>query len=60
MGENVPVVVCFNLVPKFMEATLRMYDFMMSGLEETEKVLRAKGHPFHLLQGDPGGIYIYI
>lgn len=30
------------------------YDFMISGLRETEQDLRAKHIPFHLTMGDPG------
>ena len=50
---GLPVVVCFSLVPKFLEATIRMYGFMLRGLKETEGNLRAKNIPFHLLQGWP-------
>eukprot|EP00808_Paulinella_micropora_P023842 g37480.t1 len=45
--------VVFNLVPQFLEATLRQYDFMLKGLEEVEKDLRALHIPFHLLMGHP-------
>jgi hypothetical protein len=41
------------MVPKFLQATLRQYDFMIKGLEEVEGVLRSKNIPFHLLMGDP-------
>ena len=34
----VPLVVCFCLVPKFLEATIRHYHFMLEGLKEVEKV----------------------
>jgi deoxyribodipyrimidine photo-lyase len=50
--RDVPVHVCFNLVPKFLDATLRQYHFMIEGLKETEIALRKKGIPFHLLKGD--------
>jgi len=49
----VPVHVVFNLVPKFLAATLRQYSFMIDGLKETEKSLRALGIAFHLEMGDP-------
>ena len=42
---------CFNLVPKFLDATLRQYSFMIEGLKETEVALRSLGIPFHLLKG---------
>ena len=49
----VPVVVAFNLVPKFLEATARQYEFMLTGLSETERHLRELGIAFHLTKGDP-------
>eukprot|EP00930_Biecheleria_cincta_P051447 TRINITY_DN36638_c0_g1_i1.p1 TRINITY_DN36638_c0_g1~~TRINITY_DN36638_c0_g1_i1.p1 ORF type:complete len:534 (-),score=107.33 TRINITY_DN36638_c0_g1_i1:68-1669(-) len=51
--HNVAVLVVFNLVPKFLEATERMFGFMLKGLEETEAELRSKNIPFHLLMGNP-------
>ena len=38
VAHNVPLKVVFNLVPKFLEATLRQYAFMIKGLEEVEQV----------------------
>ena len=35
---EVPLHVCFCLVPKFLEATIRHYGFMMKGLKEVEQV----------------------
>ena len=34
-----PLCVVFSLVPEFLGATLRQYDFMLKGLEEVEKTL---------------------
>ena len=48
-----PLVVAFNLVPHFLEATARQYDFLLKGLEETEADLRRKRIPFFLLRGNP-------
>lgn len=50
--RDVPVHVCFNLVPKFLDATLRQYHFMIEGLREVEIALKMKGIPFHLVKGD--------
>jgi deoxyribodipyrimidine photo-lyase len=33
---KLPLKVVFNLVPKFLEATLRQYSFMIDGLKEVE------------------------
>ena len=47
------LVVVFSLVPKFMNATIRQYDFMLKGLMEIEKVLKKLNIPFSLLTGNP-------
>lgn len=51
--KNIPLKVIFNLVPQFLQATLRQYDFMLKGLKEVECQLRSKFIPFYLLMGDP-------
>ena len=45
--------VAFCMVPGFLGATLRQYDFMLKGLAEVEAELRSLGIPFRLLQGEP-------
>ncbi|RJP68183.1 MAG: deoxyribodipyrimidine photolyase, partial [Ignavibacteriales bacterium] len=45
--------VVFTLVPGFLEATLRQYDFMLKGLKEVELELRKYNIPFFLLNGSP-------
>ncbi|CAM9505811.1 unnamed protein product, partial [Phaeothamnion confervicola] len=50
---GVPLRVVFNLMPRFLEATIRHFGFMLRGLQEVEAAFRAKGIPFHLLSGDP-------
>lgn len=44
--------VVFCLSPGFLGATLRQYEFMLSGLKEVEKQLRKLGIPFLLLLGE--------
>lgn len=51
--RNVPLFIIFNLVPRFLEATLRQYGFMLRGLHETARKLANKRIPFHLLHGLP-------
>ena len=51
--HKVHLIVAFNLVPKFSEATLRQYDFMLKGLAQVEQELRQLHIPFHLLMGLP-------
>ena len=48
-----PLVVVFNVVPKYLEATVRQFGFMLKGLAEVEKDLRNAGIPFFFLTGDP-------
>ncbi|XP_034650866.1 deoxyribodipyrimidine photo-lyase-like [Drosophila subobscura] len=48
---ELPLAVVFCLVPKFLNATIRHYKFMMGGLQEVEQQCRELGIPFHLLLG---------
>eukprot|EP00040_Diaphanoeca_grandis_P033632 m.206304 g.206304 ORF g.206304 m.206304 type:complete len:550 (-) comp32948_c0_seq3:86-1735(-) len=50
---GVEVKVVFNIVPKFLEATIRQYDFMMEGLKEVEGTLRDHHTSFEILRGWP-------
>jgi deoxyribodipyrimidine photo-lyase len=47
------IAVVFNLVPDFLEATIRQYGFMLKGLQELEEALHKKNIPFFLLEGEP-------
>ena len=47
------LVVVFNLVPDFLEATIRQYGFMLKGLQEVEKELSKYNIPFFLTRGKP-------
>lgn len=48
-----PLIVIFNIVPTFREATWRQYSFMFDGLQEVEAELKTLNIPFHLLLGSP-------
>lgn len=48
-----PVIVVFCLVPSFLGATIRQYDFMLRGLQEVENILESLNIPFYLLEGFP-------
>lgn len=48
-----PLFVIFNLVPEFLGATLRQYDFMVRGLQEVVVNLEQLNIPFRLLTGQP-------
>jgi len=49
-----PLAVLFCLVPRFLEAAWRQYDFLLRGLRETARALAAQNIPFLLLEGNPG------
>jgi deoxyribodipyrimidine photo-lyase len=52
--QKTPLAVVFCLVPEFLGATTRQYDFMLKGLQEVEQDLGKKNIPFFLLTGSPG------
>ena len=47
------LVVIFNLVPDFLEATIRQYGFMLKGLLEVEAELSKYNIPFYFTIGKP-------
>lgn len=47
------MIVLFNLIPHFLEATIRQYGFMLKGLQEVELELKKYNIPFFLLSGKP-------
>ncbi len=51
--NNSELAVVFNLVPDFLEATIRQYGFMLKGLQQMEKELEKYNIPFFLLKGKP-------
>jgi deoxyribodipyrimidine photo-lyase len=48
-----PLAVVFNLIPDFLEATIRQYGFMLKGLKEVEAELARYNIPFFLLEEKP-------
>jgi len=48
-----PLLVIFNLLPGFLGATIRQYDFMIQGLKKVEQELKKLNIPFVLLTGNP-------
>lgn len=53
LERKVPLIAVFCLVPTFLDATLRQYDFMIRGLEELERDLVEVNIGFRLLLGSP-------
>ena len=52
--QKVPLFVVFCLVPQFLGATWRQYDFMLTGLREVAQELGEHQIPFYLIRGEPG------
>ncbi|XP_059844885.1 CPD photolyase [Hypanus sabinus] len=48
-----PIHVVFCLVPKFPDATIRQFDFMLKGLQEVAEECQVLNIAFHLLTGFP-------
>ncbi|ELT97477.1 hypothetical protein CAPTEDRAFT_152478 [Capitella teleta] len=48
---EVPLYINFCLVPKFLEATIRQFGFMLKGLQEVEKECKSLRISFHLHLG---------
>ncbi len=53
LEKKLPLAVVFNLLPNFLEATIRQYGFMLKGLEELQGELSRYNIPFFLLNGKP-------
>jgi deoxyribodipyrimidine photo-lyase len=53
LNRKSPLVVFFCLVPRFHEATIRQYGFMIKGLQELEATLEKKNIRFVLGKGVP-------
>jgi len=53
MKQEAPLAAIFCLVPQFLNATMRHYDFMLAGLEHVAEDLSEKNIPFFLLAGAP-------
>jgi deoxyribodipyrimidine photo-lyase len=53
LEKNAKLVVVFTLIPEFLGATMRQYDFMLRGLMEAERELKKYNISFFLLLGKP-------
>ena len=53
LAHERPLAVAFCLMPEFLGATSRHYDFMIAGLQQVAADLAALDIPFVLLRGDP-------
>jgi deoxyribodipyrimidine photo-lyase len=48
-----PLAVVFCLLPQFLDATIRQYQFMIDGLKEVKENLKKLSIPFYILKGQP-------
>ncbi|WP_197536852.1 deoxyribodipyrimidine photo-lyase [Pseudothermotoga hypogea] len=53
LSKDVPLIVLFNVVAKFLDATYRQYHFMLSGLLEVKKNLEEHNIPLLVSFGEP-------
>ncbi|XP_078058159.1 deoxyribodipyrimidine photo-lyase-like isoform X2 [Mustelus asterias] len=51
LKQKLPLHVCFCLVPKFLDATIRHFGFMLRGLQEVAEECKQLNISFHLLVG---------
>ncbi|XP_061493559.1 deoxyribodipyrimidine photo-lyase-like isoform X1 [Rhineura floridana] len=51
LKQKLPLHICFCLVPKFLEATIRHFGFLLRGLKEVAEECKELSVPFHLLVG---------
>ncbi|KAF4519522.1 hypothetical protein B566_EDAN010706 [Ephemera danica] len=56
MKNKIALHVCFCLLPKFLDATIRHFKFMLDGLVEVQTECSKLGLQFHLLQGDAASV----
>ncbi|XP_058798380.1 deoxyribodipyrimidine photo-lyase [Phymastichus coffea] len=58
LKNKVPLHVCFCILPKFLDATLRHYKFLLEALKEVDKDCQALNINFHLLHGEPNNVIV--
>jgi deoxyribodipyrimidine photo-lyase len=51
LEKNAKLVVVFTLIPEFLGATMRQYDFMLRGLMEAERELKKYNISFFFIVG---------
>lgn len=54
LKNELPLHVCYCLLPKFLDANTRHYKFLVKGLQEIEEECNALNISFHLFYGDGG------
>ncbi|XP_058830186.1 deoxyribodipyrimidine photo-lyase isoform X2 [Topomyia yanbarensis] len=51
LKNELPLHICFSLVPKFLDATIRHYKFLLRGLEQVSEECKKLDINFHMLTG---------
>lgn len=54
LKNEIPLHVCYCLLPKFLDANMRHYKFLVKGLQEIEDECKALNISFHLFSNDGG------
>ncbi|CAK9817104.1 Deoxyribodipyrimidine photo-lyase [Anthophora plagiata] len=53
LKNSLPLHVCFCIMPSFLNASIRYYKFLLTGLMEVEEECKELNIYFHLLHGEP-------
>ncbi|XP_014214610.1 deoxyribodipyrimidine photo-lyase [Copidosoma floridanum] len=56
--NKLPLHICYCILPKFLDATLRHYKWLLENLEEVAKGCKALNINFHLLIGEPNDVVV--
>ncbi|XP_014222087.1 deoxyribodipyrimidine photo-lyase [Trichogramma pretiosum] len=60
LKNKLPLHVCYCILPKFLDATLRHYKFLLESLQEVDKDCLELNINFHLLLGEPHDVVVDI
>lgn len=58
LKNNLPLHICYCILPKFLDATIRHYKFLLKNLKEVEEECKKLNVNFHLLQGEPNVVVL--
>lgn len=53
-----PLHVCFCILPKFLDATIRHYKFLLKNLQQVEEECKSLNINFSLLHGEPNSVIL--
>ncbi|XP_026486628.1 deoxyribodipyrimidine photo-lyase isoform X1 [Vanessa tameamea] len=56
LKNKVPLHVCFCLIAKYLDASVRQFDFLLKGLEQVAEECNKLNISFHLLEGSGGEV----